>query len=74
MYRRGKYEIVSSSSFAQHYSHKGCICSRYALFVLHCGEAGADLVIDLDDSHESFLWHVHFAHGLHPLLALGLLG
>lgn len=28
---------------------------------------------EVEYSHESFLWYIYFAHGLHPLLALGLL-
>jgi len=39
-------------------------------------EKGADLtspsIIQLQNSHEGFLGHVHLAHGLHPLLAFGL--
>ena len=30
-------------------------------------------IIELEHGHEGLLGHIHFAHGLHPLLALGLL-
>lgn len=36
--------------------------------------SGACSVVDLNNCHEGFLGHVDFAHRLHSLLALSLLG
>lgn len=58
--------IVLAAAIISAHCRASRLLSRLVLFA-------RVVVVDADDSHEGFLWHVNLTHSLHALLTFGLL-